>query len=138
MHLDRNAVTVILYIHNNLSFTAVVDDTSYRHVNVLNRLLARTSSLAANKSIPSIHDDFVENLVKPWIERDFTVNHFAARRIKDPANLLMGLRTTNVGIRKLQNVLAVSMFLILVSHLCIPGQGSPSRVNFCSQFHINF
>ena len=123
MHLNGNAVAVILHVDNNLS----VGHTTYNYINVLDWL---TLGQRTNKRIPSIHDDLVENLVEPWIESYLTVNHLRRGRIKDPANLLMCLRATYVSVRKLKNVLAVSVLLILVSH----GLYAITRVPLMGQF----
>ena len=53
------------------------------------------------------------------------MHHLTTGCIKDPANLLVGLRAADIGVREFQNMLTVSMLLILLSHLCKKGQGAP-------------
>ena len=52
----------------------------------------------ARDVVDSIHDNFVEDLVKPRIEVDGAPDHLAGGRIVDPAALFVRVTGTDVGI----------------------------------------
>ena len=67
----------------------------------------------ANVLVAGIDDDFIEDLVQTWIEMKLSPDHFVRARVVHPSRLLVGLGAANVGVRELQDVLVVSVLLIL-------------------------
>lgn len=67
----------------------------------------------ANVLVAGIDDDFIEDLVQTWIEVKLSPDHFVRARVVHPSRLLVGLGATDVGVRELQDVLVVSVLLVL-------------------------
>ena len=84
MHLNRNTVAVILYTDGYTCGVLLHTD-----LNVLDRSL--TCLPTPNKSIPSIYDNLIKELVETRVERAVAVDHLTLRSIKDPSHLIVCL-----------------------------------------------
>jgi hypothetical protein len=71
VELNRNAITVILHVYDDTLLT-----TSHGNLNVLDGLLFGIL-LSTNKSIPSVHKDFIKDLVEPRIESNLAMHHLS-------------------------------------------------------------
>jgi hypothetical protein len=70
--------------------------------------------------ITGIDEDFIEDFVETRVEIEFPPYHLVGRGVIGPASFLVCLGTTNVCIWKFQNMLVVSVLLILAGcHLGI-------------------
>jgi hypothetical protein len=122
---DGNTITIILYADEE---TGCRDAST--HLNVLDGRLTRLST--PNKSIPSIHDNLIKELVEARVESAVAIDHLPLLCIKDPAHLIVRLYRPNVGVRQLQNVLPVRVLLIGIGgrHFVIPRVGvmAPSNL----------
>jgi hypothetical protein len=66
-----------------------------------------------NVLVAGIDNDFIEDLVQTWIEMKLSPDHFVRARVVHPSRLLVGLGAADVGVRELENVLVVSVLLVL-------------------------
>ena len=109
IHLNRNSITVVFHREDRITFAI----GRHGDVNVFHRGHS-CGGRGADVFIPSIDDDFVKDLEESWIERGFTPDHFAVGGIIDPASFLIRFGATHIGIRNLQNVLVMGMFLVFL------------------------
>ncbi len=106
---NRNTVAVVLHRDTPLPCSLSRIRGRNADVDMLNR---RSQGSAANEGIPRIHHNLIKQLVEARIELENLLHHLTLLYIIDPAALIMGLYRTNIGIRKLQDVLAVRVLLI--------------------------
>lgn len=112
-HFNGNTVAVVL--HRNLRVSVF---RCHADIDVFDGSHA-CSRDGTNVLVAGIDDDFIEDLIQTWIEVKFAPDHFVRTRVVHPPRLLVGFGAADVGVRELQDVLVVSVLLVLSSgHGC--------------------
>ena len=92
MHFNGDTITVVLDINCNY-----IRNYRYRDRNVLDGLLGGIL-LRANQSVARIYQNLIEDLVIARIKRYLAVSHLPCGCVKDPTNLFVSFRATDISI----------------------------------------